>query len=76
MTGQGTAPDAAEAAAWYRKAAEQGETDGMRNYALCLLRGDGIPADAAQAALWLQRAAERNDPEARALLQQLRKGRE
>ena len=48
----------------------------MRNYGLCLLRGDGVPADAAQAALWLQRAAERNDPEARAVLQQLRQGRE
>jgi TPR repeat protein/tRNA A-37 threonylcarbamoyl transferase component Bud32 len=61
--GRGTAPDAAQAYEWYRKAAEKGQP-----LAQCLV-GDfhatgrgGVSADTAVAASWYRRAAAQQEP--------------
>ncbi|WP_199200538.1 tetratricopeptide repeat protein [Alkalicaulis satelles] len=47
-----------DAAALMRRAAEQGEPDAMRRYAMMLQRGQGVDMDAAAARQWMVRAAE------------------
>lgn len=60
------APDAAGAAAWLRRAAEQRHVPAMRRLGECLRDGRGVARDDAEAAQWLRRAAKRGD--ARALV--------
>ena len=43
--GDGVAEDHAEAAKWYRKAAEQNDADAQYNLAICYERGDGVAED-------------------------------
>ena len=50
--------DAAEAVAWYRKAAEQGYDTAQASLAEMYKRGRGVPQDTAEAAVWYCRAAE------------------
>jgi TPR repeat protein len=61
--------DYAQAAAWYRKAADQNSTDGEIHLAV-LYRdgGKGFPRDMTQAASWYRKAAEQGDPGAQATL--------
>ena len=56
--------DYAEAAKWYRKAAEQGDTDSQNRLATLYLAGDGVAQDFAEAAKWYRKAAEQGDIEA------------
>ncbi|MBL8916421.1 MAG: sel1 repeat family protein [Archangium sp.] len=53
-----------EAAAWYRRAAENGVVEGMFNLAVCLERGLGIRADAQAARRWFEKAARAGDKDA------------
>ena len=50
--------DGAQAAMWFRRAAEQGLADAQFNLALILLQGDGVPRDPTEAMVWCRRAAE------------------
>lgn len=51
--------DPAQAAAWYRKAAENGDVRAQHSLGVLYEFGTGVPTDYAQAAQWYQRAAER-----------------
>ena len=49
--------DAAQAVAWYRKAAAQGDADAQYNLGVSYANGEGVPKNAAQAVTWCQKAA-------------------
>jgi len=67
--GKGVAQDYAQAAAWYRKAAEKGNISGQIHLA-ALYRDGGkhFPRDMAQAAAWYRKAAEQGDAGAQGTL--------
>jgi len=50
-----------EAAAWYRKAADQGSVAGQLHLAVLYRDGKGVPRDMQQAAEWYRKAAEQGD---------------
>jgi uncharacterized protein len=52
--GQGAPQDYAQAAAWFRKAADQG-------FDLAQQSGLGVPQDYVKAALWYQKAADQGN---------------
>src|SRR5262249_24941483 len=62
--GRGVAKDYAEAAQWFRKAAERGYPLGQQSLAWMYFTGNGVPQDYAVAAQWLQLAARSGDPRA------------
>ncbi len=64
----GTEKDAAEAARWFRKAAEQGEKRAQTNLAMSYAKGRGVARDDVEAVNWLFRAADQNHPRAMFLL--------
>ncbi|MDB6127780.1 MAG: hypothetical protein JWM35_1676 [Verrucomicrobia bacterium] len=55
---EGVEKDSAEAAKWFRKAAEQGVAGAQLNLALIYSTGDGLPANPVEAAHWCRLAAE------------------
>ena len=55
--GQGVPQDYAQAASWFRKAAEQGDALAQYNLGLLYDHGQGVPQDYAQAASWFRKAA-------------------
>ena len=73
--GRGVPPDAAEAVAWYRRAAEQGDATAQTcsrlktsgapenrvTFPVVAAEGRGVPPDAAEAVAWYRRAAEQGD---------------
>jgi S1-C subfamily serine protease len=65
---QGVEKDYAEAAIWWRKAAEQGIASAQRDLGVCYTRGDGVIKDAVEAAKWYSRAASQGDAKAQANL--------
>jgi len=56
--GDGVPQDDAQAAAWLRKAAEQGYAMAQFNLGIMYANGQGVPQDDAQAVAWLRKAAE------------------
>jgi len=58
LNGQGVPQDYAEAAKWYRKAAEQGDVDALRILGLAYYLGRG-PQDFVQSYFWFSLAASR-----------------
>ena len=52
-------PDQQVAVAWFQKAAEAGDADGMNNLGMMYLRGDGVERSFATAARWWRLAVER-----------------
>jgi TPR repeat protein len=54
-------PDYAQAAGWYRKAAEQDHVLAQFNLGMMYLRGQGVARDEAQSAVWFGRAANLGD---------------
>jgi TPR repeat protein len=60
-TSAGQALDLAQAASWYRKAAEQGHLLAQFNLGVMFGRGQGVPQDAVVAAGWMRKAAEGGD---------------
>ncbi len=53
--------DDAEAAKWYRRAAEQGDAHAQFNLGALAMAGRGTPQNDAEAAAWFRRAAEQGD---------------
>jgi hypothetical protein len=62
--GSSVPQDYAEAAKWFRKAAEQGNPRGQFALALCYVKGQGIPEDYVEAYKWFNLAAAQNVTEA------------
>ena len=78
--GHGVEQDKAEAAKWYRKAAEQCQkATGQEHVEVQLFLGDryyrglGVEQDKAEAVKWYRKAAERGNPEARWQLRKIEK---
>ncbi len=57
-----------EAAMWYRKSAEQGNTEAMLCLGLCYAQGMGVPQDLAEAVRLYRKAAEYGDAKAQLTL--------
>jgi len=55
--GKGTAQDYAQAAHWFRRAAEQSHVLAQLNLSVMYAEGQGVPRDQAQSRLWIERAA-------------------
>jgi hypothetical protein len=55
--GRGVSQDDAQAVAWYRRAAEAGNTVGMNNLGRMYRDGRGVAQDDAKAAAWRGKAA-------------------
>jgi TPR repeat protein len=60
--------DVAEAAKWYRMAAEQGLASAQFNLGLSYVSGEGVPEDVAEAVKWYRMAAEQGLAEAQSEL--------
>ena len=56
--GEGVPQDYAEAARWYRQAAEQGHADAQLNLGIMYDNGQGVPQDDVEAVRWYRQAAE------------------
>ena len=56
-SGQGVPQNNSEAACWYQKAAEQGDSDAQKNLGDLYRRGEGVRQDAQEAVSWYQKAA-------------------
>ncbi|MEW6560686.1 MAG: tetratricopeptide repeat protein, partial [Pseudomonadota bacterium] len=54
----GLSQDLAQAASWFRKAADQGDADAQYNLGVMYANGQGVPQDYAQAASWFRKAAD------------------
>jgi TPR repeat protein len=59
--GEGVPQDYAQAALWFRKAAEQGNAEAQFILGDLYYEGKGVPQDYTQAALWYRKAAEQGD---------------
>lgn len=57
-TGEGGAQDLAEAAHWYRKAAEGGHAGAQKHLGLLYASGKGVARDLSEAERWLRKASE------------------
>ncbi len=55
--GQGVPRDDAEAARWYRLAADQGDAEAQKNLGLMYHLGQGVPQDRVAGHMWLSLAA-------------------
>ncbi len=64
-------PNYAEAAAWFRIAAELGHKHSARALGMLYLTGTGVPRNPDEAAIWFRRAAEAGDETAKADLASL-----
>jgi hypothetical protein len=62
--GRNIAADDAEAAKWYRLAAEQGHARARFNLGVMYYLGDGVPRDWEKAAKWYRLAADQGDADA------------
>ena len=58
--GEGVPEDAAEAARWFRLAAEQGDARAQYNLGDMYANGKGVPQDNVEAHMWLNLAASRS----------------
>jgi TPR repeat protein len=59
--GEGVSQDSAQAATWFRKAAEQGDADAQVHLGFAYKEGWGVQQDIAEAAIWFRRAAASGD---------------
>lgn len=66
--GKGVPQDYAQAALWYRKAAEQGYHQAQYHLGLLYDSGHGIPQDYLEAARWYRKAADQGDADAQSFL--------
>jgi clan AA aspartic protease (TIGR02281 family) len=62
--GQGVPQDYAQAATWFRKAADQGNALAQANLGMAYDKGQGVPQDYAQAVAWYRKAADQGEAEA------------
>jgi hypothetical protein len=63
-TGRGVAQNDAEAATWYRLAADQGNAKAQNNLGTLYAKGRGVPRDDVQAYMWFALSAAQNNPAA------------
>lgn len=63
-TGLGVAKDDAEAARWFRKAAESGDHLAEYRLGLCYLNGTGVPQNDREASFWFLKAANAGETDA------------
>jgi TPR repeat protein len=61
LKGKGVWQDYAQAALWYRKAADQGDAKAQYNLGLLYYKGQGVQQDKSQAVLWFRKAADQGD---------------
>ena len=61
FAGEGAAQDYAQAAHWYRLAADQSHSLAQHNLAVMYAAGQGMPRDEAQSRVWMQKAANGGD---------------
>lgn len=61
---KGAAHDYAEAARWFKRAADQGNAQAQYALALAYSNGEGVPHDDAEAVRWLRAAADQGHPAA------------
>jgi len=66
--GLGVERDVREAAAWYRKAAEQGHAHAQYELGLCYVNGQGMEKDEREAEAWYRRAAAKGNANAQEAL--------
>jgi hypothetical protein len=66
--GTGVTQNEAEAARWYRLAADQGDSRSQYNLAICYGQGTGVAQDSAEAVRWVRLAAAQGHAEALAAL--------
>ncbi|MGA6994331.1 MAG: tetratricopeptide repeat protein [Candidatus Deferrimicrobiaceae bacterium] len=62
--GEGVPKNDAEAAKWYRKAAEQGVPEAQVNLGLMQANGQGVPKNYGEAVEWFSKAAEQGEAKA------------
>jgi uncharacterized protein len=62
--GQGIPQDRAEAASWFRMAAEKGHARAQYNLGLTYHKGAGVPQDSVEALKWFRKAAEQGNARA------------
>jgi TPR repeat protein len=70
--GRGVPADGALSAAWYRKAAEQGDVKGQYYLAQCYEYGVGVALDLKAASAWYAKAAKQGHRESAAALARLK----
>ena len=58
VNGRGVPKDYRQAAAWYRKAADQEYADAQDSLGFMYANGEGVPQDDRQAAAWYRKAAD------------------
>lgn len=66
--GRSVPQDYAQAAQWYRRAAEQGLSAAQFNLGRMYLHGEGLPQDCVQAEQWYSKAARQGDADAQYML--------
>lgn len=64
----GVKADPAEAAKWYRLAAEQNHQEAIFHLAQLYMQGDGVKQDSSEAAKWFRKGAEVGNPDAQWML--------
>jgi hypothetical protein len=62
--GQGVKQDYAEAAGWFRKAADQGDASAQFAIGTMCFKGQGVPPDYAEAIKWYRNSAEQGNSKA------------
>jgi TPR repeat protein len=67
-SGTGAAQDYAQAAEWYRKAAEQNHSLAQFNLGMMYARGQGVTRDPIQSRMWFDKAAQQGDAGAQFVL--------
>lgn len=67
-SGKGVVRDDVQAAAWFRKAADQGNIDAQLNLGFMYEDGEGVPQDTAEAARWFRKAADQGNAAAQSFL--------
>ncbi len=65
--GRGVAQDDAEAAKWYRRAAEQGHSSAQLGLGFMYSQGRGVSQDYTNAAKWFRKAADHCETESESL---------
>lgn len=61
QNGEGVLQDLAEAADWYRKAADQADATAQNNLGLLYLNGRGVTQNDTEALKWFRKAAEQGE---------------
>ncbi|MCH5285388.1 MAG: sel1 repeat family protein [Akkermansiaceae bacterium] len=69
--GNGVPQSDAEAARWYKLAADQGYAEAQYRLGLCYYHGKGVEANCSEAILWLKCAAAQGDSAAADFLRKL-----